>query len=213
MAVHVDLRAVELICSRLCHELINPIGAVNNGVELLSELEGGADPEALALVAQSARAAAARLQFYRLAYGLAGGSTAELSLAEAGAFAADAVTSTRIALEWPRSGPAGERRPGRGPIKLLLNLCVLAAEALPRGGRLALGSQAEALEVTAAGAGAALAGETLAAFKGELEADALSPRNVHGYFAGQLSRALELPVAVEESRDLVRFRLALPRAA
>ncbi|MBM3540521.1 MAG: hypothetical protein FJX51_00610 [Alphaproteobacteria bacterium] len=70
MTLALDLRAVELLCSRLCHDLVSPVGAISNGVELLTEM--GPDEEALALVGQSAQAAATRLKFYRVAYGAAG---------------------------------------------------------------------------------------------------------------------------------------------
>lgn len=70
MTLALDLRAVELLCSRLCHDLVSPVGAISNGVELLTEM--GPDAEALTLVGQSAQAAANRLKFYRVAYGAAG---------------------------------------------------------------------------------------------------------------------------------------------
>jgi histidine phosphotransferase ChpT len=214
--VQIDMRVAELICSRLCHELVNPVGAVNNGVELLAEIEGTADPEALSLIGQSAKTAALRLQFYRLAYGQAAGSSVELTLAEAGALVQGVVGTNRVQVSWPESGPESEHRPGRAGLKMLLNLSILAAEALPRGGRVALGLTAEPpgsrLTVTAEGEQAALAGETLAAFKGELAPEVLSARTVHGYFTGRLSAAVGLPVDLERSAGRVGFRVILPPA-
>src|SRR5215470_13153041 len=138
MDVQVDLRVAELLCSRLCHELVNPIGAVANGVELIGELDGPADPEALALIGESARTAGARLQFYRLAYGLATGSKADLTLAEAAVLAESVLASNRVRLDLPAADQESERGLGARAAKLLLNLLILASEALPRGGRVAL---------------------------------------------------------------------------
>lgn len=216
MDVQVDLRVAELLCSRLCHELVNPIGAVANGVELIGELDGRADLEALALIGESARVAGARLQFYRLAYGLAVGSRADLTVAEAAALAESVVASGRVRLDWPKAGRAGERGLDPRAAKLLLNLLVLAGEALPRGGRVALaftsgGSDIEAA-ISAEGEQAGLDAETLKAFKGEVAIDTLSARAAHAYFTGRVSARVGLPVAVVEAPGVVTFRLKFPQA-
>ncbi len=216
MDVQVDLRVAELLCSRLCHELVNPIGAVANGVELVGELDGRADPEALALIGESARVAGARLQFYRLAYGLAVGSRADLTLAEAAALAESVVARGRVRLDWPKEGGEGERGLGPRAVKLLLNLLVLAGEALPRGGRVALaltpgGAEIEAA-ISAEGEQAGLDVETLKAFKGEAAIDTLSARAAHAYFTGRVSARVGLPVAVVESPGVVTFRFKFREA-
>src|SRR3546814_11548736 len=68
----VDMRVIELLASRLCHDLVSPIGAASNGAELIGEIEETMRDEVVALIAQSARQASARLQFYRMAFGFAG---------------------------------------------------------------------------------------------------------------------------------------------
>jgi histidine phosphotransferase ChpT len=128
----VDLAS--LLCSRLCHDLMSPVGALNNGIELLAD---ETDPEmrekCLELLADSARASANKLKFFRLAFGAAGGFGEEIDTHEAeaaleGLFGAE----RRIELGWM----VGDEKLPKGAIKLLLNLALLAGDALVRGGRL-----------------------------------------------------------------------------
>jgi histidine phosphotransferase ChpT len=133
----VDLAS--LLCSRLCHDLMSPIGALNNGIELLAD---ETDPEmrekCLELLADSARASANKLKFFRLAFGAAGGFGEEIDTHEAevaleGLFGAE----RRIELGWVVSD---EKLP-KDAVKLLLNLAMLAGDALVRGGRLDVGAE------------------------------------------------------------------------
>jgi histidine phosphotransferase ChpT len=133
----VDLAS--LLCSRLCHDLMSPVGALNNGVELLAD---ETDPEmrdkCLELLADSARASANKLKFFRLAFGAAGGFGDEIDTHEAeaaleGLFGPE----RRIELGWIVSG---DKLP-KGAAKLLLNLALLAGDALVRGGRLDVGAE------------------------------------------------------------------------
>src|SRR5438552_16938134 len=126
-----DLAA--LLCSRVCHDLISPVGAVVNGLEVLEDdNDEQTKTFALDLIKKSARQASARLQFCRLAFGAAGsaGATIDLGDAEAVArgFLDDAKTNTRWHL--PRVLLPKNR------VKLLLNLLVLAGQTIPRGGML-----------------------------------------------------------------------------
>lgn len=139
----VDLAS--LLCSRLCHDLMSPIGALNNGIELLAD---ETDPEmrekCLELLAESARASANRLKFFRLAFGAAGGFGEEIDTHEAevaleGLFGAE----RRIELGWVVSD---EKLP-KDAVKLLLNLAMLAGDALVRGGRLDVGAERRSGEI------------------------------------------------------------------
>src|SRR5687768_5628956 len=139
----VDLAS--LLCSRLCHDLMSPVGALNNGIELLADEH---DPEmrekCLELLADSARASANKLKFFRLAFGAAGGfgdaiDTHEARVALEGVFGAE----RRIELGWM---VAGDKLP-KGAVKLLLNLALLGGDALVRGGRLDVGAETHGDEV------------------------------------------------------------------
>jgi histidine phosphotransferase ChpT len=133
----VDLAS--LLCSRLCHDLLSPVGALNNGIELLADEQ---DPEmrerCLELLAESARASANKLKFFRLAFGAGGGLGDEIDTHEAkGALEGLYGPEKRIELGWI---VAGERLP-KGAVKLLLNLAMIAGDALVRGGRLDVGAE------------------------------------------------------------------------
>jgi histidine phosphotransferase ChpT len=133
----VDLAS--LLCSRLCHDLLSPVGALNNGIELLAD---ETDPEmrekCLELLADSARASANKLKFFRLAFGAAGGfgedvDTHEAEAALEGLFGPE----RRIELGWAVSD---DKLP-KVAVKVLLNLALIAGDALVRGGRLDVGAE------------------------------------------------------------------------
>jgi histidine phosphotransferase ChpT len=133
----VDLAS--LLCSRLCHDLMSPVGALNNGIELLAdETDPDMREKCLELLADSARASASKLKFFRLAFGAAGGFGEEVDTHEAQA-ALEGVfgPERRIELGWVVS----EGKLPKGAVKLLLNLALLAGDALVRGGRLDVGAE------------------------------------------------------------------------
>jgi histidine phosphotransferase ChpT len=141
------LDLASLLCSRLCHDLMSPVGALNNGIELLADED---DPDmrdkCIDLVGESARTSANKLKFFRLAFGAAGGfgdsvDTSEARVALEGMFGAE----KRIELGWM----VAEEKLPKGALKLLLNLALIAGDALVRGGRLDIGAErnAGALEI------------------------------------------------------------------
>src|ERR1700756_253876 len=136
MAGPVTLEALDLaalLCSRVCHDLISPVGAVVNGLEVLEESK---DEEtktfAMELIKRSAQTASARLQFCRLAFGAAGSAGAAIDLGDAQGVARGFLEDGKTKLEWnlPR-----ELLP-KNRVKLLLNLLLLATQTIPRGGTL-----------------------------------------------------------------------------
>ena len=142
-----------LLCSRLCHDLMSPVGALSNGIELLADEP---DPEmrerCLELLADSARATANKLKFFRLAFGAGGGFGEEIDTRDArtaleGLFGPD----RRVELNWL----VGDERLPKGAVKLLLNLAMIAGDALVRGGRLDLGAErsGESVELVLRGEG------------------------------------------------------------
>ncbi len=128
-----------LLCSRLCHDLLSPVGALNNGIELLADEH---DPEmrarCLDLLAESARASANKLKFFRLAFGAAGGFGDEVDTREAraaieGLFGGDG----RIRLGWMVDEPTMSK----AALKVLLNIVLIAGDSLVRGGSLDIGAE------------------------------------------------------------------------
>ena len=142
-----------LLCSRLCHDLMSPVGALNNGIELMADEQ---DPEmrerCLELLADSAKATANKLKFFRLAFGAGGGFADVIDANEAkaaleGIFGAE----RRIELGWM----VAPEKLSKGAMKLLLNLALIAGDALVRGGRLDVGAETtrEGLEIAIRGEG------------------------------------------------------------
>jgi histidine phosphotransferase ChpT len=127
-----DLELAALVSSRICHDVINPVSAISNGLEMLAEEPDQAMREAaMDLIRKSAAQASAKLQFARLAFGAAGSSGAEIDLRDAERVAREFVSgSGKHRVEW--QGPPVTLP--KNKVKLLLNLVALGAVALPRGG-------------------------------------------------------------------------------
>ena len=124
-----DLAA--LLCSRVCHDIISPVGAISNGLELLDE--GGADEDAMDLIRSSALNASVRLKFARLAFGASGSIGASIDTGEAEKVVRDFVGAdrkTEVTWTGPRAIIA------KNKVKLLLNLFLVAYAAIPRGGQI-----------------------------------------------------------------------------
>ena len=213
MAFLIDMRVAELLASRLCHELVGPIGAVNNGMELLEDEDLGMSDDAIQLSASSARQAANILQFYRLAYGMSGERIGG-GLDDLRELATGFLASSKTTLDWTMVGqPAGEMPEGLG--KLLLNVIVLGEECLPRGGTLGVslaeGPAGLEIAVTANGTGARLREESQFVLADDVVIDELTPRNVHGYFTRLLAQRMGSDLIID-SPGADRLRLSVTLA-
>ncbi len=207
MGRQVDLRILELLTARLCHELISPIGAVANGVELLGEDDPDFVRDATALIGQSARKAGQRLQFYRFAYGSS--ATGEGAGPDPRELVNGLLDGGKVSCEW-RDG--AETQPAEWQ-KLACNMVVLAAEALPRGGTITVTAgftAARRLEVVGVGEAINLTGEARAALALRAELADLTSRTVHGYFTARLAEALGVVLTLAEP---VPGRLTLTAAS
>ena len=229
--MRVDLKVVQLLCSRLCHDLAGSVGAVNAGLELLEEAaakDGGANGnDALALAARSAKQTARRLAFYRMAFGfgagrgrVVGGGDAvaggDQSLAKARDLAAALLDDGRINLNWPEDQElAADKLLGASGVKLLLNLILLGLDSLPRGGSLGVHfadlSDGVGMAIMASGPGARLKDDYLTVMTRDVPADALTAYNVQAHFtwllAEDIGAAIEIP---ETAGDEVRLAALVP---
>jgi histidine phosphotransferase ChpT len=178
-----------LLCSRLCHDLLSPVGALNNGIELLADEH---DPEmrarVLELLADSARASANKLKFFRLAFGAAGGFGDQVDSREAkAAIEGVFVAAGRIELGWMVSEPTLSKP----AIKLLLNLALIAGDALVRGGRLDVGAETRdgmiEIVIRAEGDRLVLDPELRSALLGDADEDKLAPRAAAAWLAHKLA--------------------------
>jgi histidine phosphotransferase ChpT len=202
-AMHVDLKVAQLLCSRLCHDLVGPAGAVNAGLELLQE--DGTAVDALDLAARSGLQTTGRLTFYRMAFGFGGGETVRLG--EVRDLAAALVADGAVALDWPVDAAAEGSAIAKGAARLLLNLLLLGVDCLPRGGtlgvRIADLDEGLGIAMTAAGEGARLRPELGAAMA----------RTVQGYYTGCLAADIGAAVEIgEDSAHQVRVATVVPGA-
>jgi histidine phosphotransferase ChpT len=186
-----DLAA--LLCSRVCHDLISPVGAIVNGFEVLDE-ENDEETQtfALDLIKKSAAQASARLQFCRLAFGAAGSAGAQIETGDAEKVTRGLLEDDKLKITWnlPR-----ELKP-KNEVKLLLNMILVAAGAIPRGGVLALDAieGATGFRVTATGLNARL----LPATADLLAGTPTQPVDAHGiqpFYTGILARECGFAVA------------------
>lgn len=191
MSVQVELRVLELMASKICHDLISPVGAIGNGLELMEDDDGETAKEALQLSQNCVRRASALLELFRMSYGTAGSDTG-LGWDAAKALAGGFLAGTKMTLNWPALPPGVTAPPGAA--KLLLNLVVLGADLLPRGGQIAVaaapGGRGIALKAVATGQDARISEDLTSVLKGTAAVPALNAKTVHGYFTQRLAESM-----------------------
>lgn len=202
-----DLAA--LLCSRVCHDLISPVGAIVNGIEVMEEDKGEETKAfALDLIKKSAYQASAKLQFCRLAFGAAGSAGAQIDLGDAEKAARGLFEDGKITLVWnlPRELLAKNR------VKLLLNMLLIAAGTISRGGTLTVdpASGAEGVigfVVTASGLNAKLNPVTPELLAGS-PAHTVDAHAIQPLYAGILARdcGLVLSADCEDGRVALTAR-------
>jgi len=202
-----------LLCSRLCHDLLSPVGALNNGIELLADEH---DPEmrarCLELLSASAAASANKLKFFRLAFGAAGGFADEVDTKDARA-AIDGLFGGegRITLAWMVEEPTMSK----SALKVLLNLALIAGDALVRGGTLTVGAEKHAggVDIVVRGEGprVILDPELKKALLGQVGEDALAPRAAAAWLVHCLVEEGGGAVQVGDGEDgMLLFGASLP---
>lgn len=196
-----DLAA--LLCSRVCHDIISPVGAINNGLELLDE--GGADDDAMELIRLSARNASARLQFARIAFGAAGSAGMQIDTGDAQAVASAFLKNEKPELEW-----IGARALlPKNKVKLLLNLLLIATAAIPRGGKLTV--RLEDLEsqprfiLTASGPMLRVPPKFLELHSGNKPEEPIDAHSVQPYYTLMLSRDAGMPISIHANADEIQL--------
>lgn len=194
MPTHADLSETELaslLCSRLCHDLLSPIGAMNNGLELLAD---ETDPEMRArcieLLTDSARASANKLKFFRLAFGAAGGFGDKVDVNEPRQLIEGLVADKpRVELQWhvPSDLLA------KPAVKVLLNLALIGLDGLVRGGQLIIAAEENGgtceIAVNATGPKVVIDEAVAGALSGKTMGTVMSPRTAPAYMILQIARA------------------------
>jgi histidine phosphotransferase ChpT len=197
-----DLAA--LLCSRVCHDLISPVGAIVNGLEVLAEEK---DEEtktfAMDLIKKSATTASAKLQFCRIAFGAAGSAGAQIDTGDAEKISRGFLEDDKTKLAWnlPRALLAKNR------VKLLLNMLLIAGQAIPRGGQLTIdpigSGDSMGFKISAAGANAKVLPTVPPLLAGETGGESLDAHRIQPFYAGLLARACGVTATIATEGESV----------
>lgn len=209
-----SIELASLLCSRLCHDMLSPVGALSNGLELLADEK---DPEmrkrCFELLEQSARISADKLKFFRLAFGAAGGFGEMVPVQEARAVI-DALVGNngRIEVQWALSGDSLPKP----AVKTLLNLALIGIEALVRGGTLDIGAELRegASEIVVRASGPRIAFDPVVgrALDGSLPAAELSSKTAPAAMIQQLAATLGGGLQFALGEDALVMGAVLPVA-
>ena len=197
-----DLAA--LLCSRVCHDLISPVGAIVNGIEVLEEEKDESTKKfALDLIKRSAATASAKLQFCRIAFGAAGSAGAQIDLGDAEKVARGFMEDDKTKIDWnlPRALLAKNR------VKLLLNMLIIAGQAIPRGGKVTVdpigAGDNLGFKVSAAGTNAKIPPAVPPLLTGELGGETVDAHRIQPFYAGLLAKACGLKATVAMEGEAV----------
>lgn len=217
MTGRAELEALDLaalLCSRVCHDIISPVGAIINGLEVLEEDNGEEMREfAFGLITRSAKQASAKLQFARLAFGAAGSAGAEIDLADAEKVARGYMDGEKADFDWE----APRVLMPKNLVKLLLNLVLLTNAAIPRGGNIKVtveSAQPPSFVLRASGPTARVPAAFEKIVPGDIDDVPVDAQSVQAYYAGALARASGVEVSASLDGETVVVRAtALANAA
>ena len=173
-----------LLCSRLCHDLVSPVGAINNGLEILADEKDPSMRDAVIdLVEKSTRQTSNKLQFFRLAFGAAGGFSAQLDVRECEKAVRAMLEGSRVSLDWRVPAISVSK----SEVKVLLNLALIVSESMIRGGVMTISmteeNGARVIIVHGDGERVIVQDPVRAALEGTLGDDELEPRAAPGHLA------------------------------
>lgn len=209
------ITVLEFLCSKICHDLISPIGAIGNGVEFLEDMsEGDDDPnkDIVDLIAFSARQGSAKLQAFRVAYG-AGGSDPNIKPADIHEMFGKLIKDDgKITQEWEPYEllPAHIDRPD-GFCKILMLGLLLAQDALPKGGKITIPPVEDScLTIHCAGENTGLRDVVLDALDGKIQADALEPKSVQSFTARLMAQHYGYAITAAPKGDDFKIVINIP---
>lgn len=191
-----------LISSRVCHDLINPVGALSSGLEVLDDpsMEGAMREAAMDLVRTGAKKAIALLAYARLAYGAAGGFGAQISLDDAKKALSDLFEITKADLEWG----VGTGLAAKENVKALMVLAYAASDCVPRGGVVSIEGDLSDFTITATGKKMLLNDDFVSALRGD--ATDITPKNTPALIISQLVGASGGAVSAERTEEAIIFK-------
>ncbi len=209
-----DLDLASLLASRVCHDVIGPVGAIVNGLEVLEE---DSDEEmraiAMELVKKSANSASAKLKFCRLAFGASGSAGMEIDLSEAGEISIEFTTTPRVQMEW---NCPHQTRP-KNQVKLLMNMILIGISTIPRGGVIKVTATENRenphYEVRCSGRGAKFPENAGALMRAEVNVEDIDARDVQVYYTGLVARltGMDLSTQIFDDEAVFTARVPLPK--
>ncbi len=186
----IDIRLLELLSSKICHDLISPVGAINNGIELVEDIGGSVVNEAMKLISTSAQQAAKRLRLFRMAYGKSGAEQG-VTLKDMRNTAKDYLSTSKSKLVWGEDEAFQKVAEQKGALKIALCLCMLSEDVLSHGGDVTVEPTTElgrtGVKFTIGGSHAQLSEAMREALEGVTKVEDITPRTVHAYVTGRLS--------------------------
>jgi histidine phosphotransferase ChpT len=203
-----------LLVSRVCHDLISPVAAISNGLEILADEDDATmKAHAMKLIEHSVGQAKARLLFARLAFGAMGSAGAEIDLGEVGQVAAEFFKTGKARLDWQMPPLAIDKE----IIRVILNLAALGADCIPRGGSLVVKGEQQkavfAVSITAKGLKANLAADIREGLALELPHEDLTGRTIAPFVTALLARKIGGQIRYSIVDDTVRFDATFERSA
>ncbi len=180
----IDLALAEYICTRVCHDLAGPLGAINKGIELLGENnDKQLEAQARDLLAFSAREAMEKLKLFRMALGVTK-QQGNIKLDEHIHTLQLYLEPRHIQFDW-QGLPQGNNM-NASEYRLLLNLIIALTDRLVAGGKLHLHSKANHHVLHATGNKFLLEGDMMQALEGTISNDSLNSKTVQPYFTSRL---------------------------
>lgn len=179
---NIPTRASEVLISKICHDLVSPVGAVNNGVEFLADMNGADDglQDGLGLIEHSAHQASVRLQLFRMCYG-AGGSDAKITGKMIYETFQNFINGTKTTMEWDLLNDMPDEDLPAGYLKTVLNFMVFAHEAMPKGGKIKVNYDGTSMIISAQSDRIKPKDGAIESLSGTMNVNDLSPKSVHGF--------------------------------
>ncbi len=205
MSTTIHTSMLEVLASKICHDLINPIGAINNGLEFMEDMGPEAGPEARELIAYSATQATAKLQAFRYAYG-AGGADGNIKVSDIHKAIENIVTlDKKITQDWDPNASLSPVSEKPAFCKILTCVLMLAIESLPRGGKISVKADGNAVVVKTDGTDAGPRGHALEALALSIPFESVEPKDVHAVMTGLMAK--EYGFTITAAPGVAEFRI------
>ena len=200
-----------LLCARICHDLISPVGALGTAIEILDD-DSNIDmhDDAMALVRTSSRQAAAKLKFLRIAFGAAGSAPGVIPTAEVQTLTNDMFADSKPDLVWNIDSIGIDKNRAR----IVMNLVMLGIQAAPRGGTVTVTRQGQGeganFIIVSEGPKARLDAAIANAIAGKVPEDGFDGRSIQPLYANLLARDIGGTIGASANETIITFTANFP---